>query len=51
MADRVIVMGRNPGRIVAEIPVDIPRPRHIEDMVDEPVFRALRHDVKKALLS
>lgn len=27
LADRVVVLGTNPGRVVAEIPVDMPRPR------------------------
>lgn len=49
MADRVIVMGRAPGRIVADVPVNIPRPRHIEDIVDETTYRALRHEVKNGL--
>ncbi len=28
MADRVIVLSKRPGRVIGDIPVDIPRPRH-----------------------
>jgi NitT/TauT family transport system ATP-binding protein len=31
VADRVIVLSSRPGRIVADIPIDIPRPRSIRD--------------------
>jgi NitT/TauT family transport system ATP-binding protein len=31
LADRILVMGKNPGCIEKEIPVDLPRPRHRED--------------------
>ena len=37
MCDRICVFGSNPGRILVEIPVNIPRPR---DRLD-PLFRAL----------
>lgn len=48
LADRVIVMSRSPGRIVADIPVGIPRPRRF-NMVDEPDFVALARQVRSEL--
>lgn len=41
MCDRILVFSSNPGRVVAEIQVDIPRPR---DRLDPP-FRALVDDI------
>jgi NitT/TauT family transport system ATP-binding protein len=41
MCDRILVFSSNPGRVVAEIKVDIPRPR---DRLDPP-FRALVDDI------
>lgn len=41
MCDRILVFSSNPGRVVAEITVDIPRPR---DRLDPP-FRALVDDI------
>jgi len=49
MADRVIVMSRGPGRIALDIPVTIPRPRSVADLVDDATYRALRHRVRNAL--
>jgi NitT/TauT family transport system ATP-binding protein len=37
MADRVVVLSRRPGRVLAEVKVDLPRPR-AEAMLAEPAF-------------
>jgi NitT/TauT family transport system ATP-binding protein len=37
MADRVVVLSRRPGRVLAEVPVKLPRPRD-ESMIGEPDF-------------
>ena len=37
MADRVIVLSRRPGRVLAEIPIELKRPR-VESMMGDPAF-------------
>jgi len=37
MCDRLLIFSTNPGRVVSEIPIDLPQPRHTQD----PRFRAL----------
>lgn len=37
LADRVVVMSASPGRLIADIPVELPRPRSL-DMVADPVY-------------
>ena len=37
MADRVIVLSRRPGRVLADVPVALKRPR-AESMLSEPAF-------------
>jgi NitT/TauT family transport system ATP-binding protein len=39
MADRVIVLSRRPGRVLAEVKIELPRPRE-ERMLGEPAFIA-----------
>ena len=41
MCDRILVFSSNPGRVVAEIRVDLPQPRNRQD----PAFRALVDDI------
>ena len=42
LADRIVVMGANPGRVLEVIENPIPRPRGIEQLVS-PEFIALKH--------
>ena len=41
MCDRILVFSSNPGRVIAEIKVDLPQPRNRQD----PQFRALVEDI------
>lgn len=41
LSDRVIVMGARPGRIIADVPIDLPRPRHVRALQKDPRFHAL----------
>jgi NitT/TauT family transport system ATP-binding protein len=38
LSDRVLVMGTKPGRIIAEVDIDLPRPRHLELLTDPRYF-------------
>ncbi len=31
LSDRILVLSQRPGQLIADIPVDLPRPRHIDD--------------------
>jgi NitT/TauT family transport system ATP-binding protein len=41
LADRVLVLSAQPGRVIGDVPIDAPRPRHH----DQPRFRELRTQV------
>jgi NitT/TauT family transport system ATP-binding protein len=41
VSDRVVVMSSKPGRIVADVPITLPRPRSIRELQKDPRFHAL----------
>ncbi len=47
LADRVLVMSAGPGRIVSDIPIELPRPRD----VSSPEFNAVRRELARRLTS
>jgi NitT/TauT family transport system ATP-binding protein len=49
LSDRVVVLSPRPGRVVAELPVAIPRPRPRRETVTSPEFGALRERAMEAL--
>ena len=48
LADRVLVMGPRPGRIVGEVTIDLPRPRRLA-MAEQPEFGRLAGQVRRLL--
>jgi NitT/TauT family transport system ATP-binding protein len=51
LADRVIVMSGRPGRPIADIAVDFPRPRLVHELKAEPEFGSLWHQIWSLLRS
>lgn len=49
LADRVVVLGASPGRIIANLAVDIPRPRSRKETFARAEFAALRRTVTEHL--
>ncbi len=53
LSDRVVVMGTRPGRIIADIPIDIPRPRQRDDKQviakEREVMNLLEGEINKVL--
>ena len=49
LGDRVVVLSARPGRVVAEIAVELRRPRPRRDVVTDPAFSALRQRALEAL--
>jgi NitT/TauT family transport system ATP-binding protein len=43
LADRVVVMARNPGRIAEIVPIDLPRPRSLSIRQTEPFGKYVQH--------
>ena len=49
LADRILVMGRNPGTLRQDILVDLHRPRWEYDVKADPVFVRLRSEIHALL--
>jgi NitT/TauT family transport system ATP-binding protein len=49
LADRVVVMGARPGRIVADVSIDLPRPRGAGDVKSSSRFAELGGQLREAL--
>jgi ABC-type nitrate/sulfonate/bicarbonate transport system ATPase subunit len=49
LGSRVVVLGRRPGTIVSEFPVDLPRPRDRQAKEFTDLFIQIRRTVSKAL--
>lgn len=49
VSDRVIVMSARPGRIVADIRIDLPRPRSVKSLQKDPAFHRLHAQVWEKL--
>ncbi len=51
MADRVLVLGPRPTRVVREIVVDLPKPRDQISTREAPAFLHARHEVMELIRS
>jgi NitT/TauT family transport system ATP-binding protein len=51
LSDRVVVMSSRPGQIVADVPIDLPRPRSIRELQKDPHFHELYTQLWKYLES
>jgi len=49
LSDKVVLISARPGRVKATYPVDLPRPRQIENVLVHPRFTALFHEIWASL--
>jgi NitT/TauT family transport system ATP-binding protein len=50
LSDRVMVIHGTPGRIVHQVPTNLPRPRHQIATRDHPRYQEIRHELAKVLM-
>lgn len=49
LCDRVVLIGARPGRVMADVTVDLPRPRRLEDLPNHPEWRRAHGELSGAL--
>lgn len=49
MADRVVMLSHRPGHVIADIKVDLPRPRDAAEIRYDPTFREITHGIWELL--
>ena len=49
LGDRVVVMSARPGRIVADITIEIPRPRSLDTIISHPEYQRITRDIRQLL--
>ena len=49
LGDRVIVMSARPGRIIADLKVEIPRPRSLDAIIGHPEYSRLAREIRGLL--
>jgi ABC-type nitrate/sulfonate/bicarbonate transport system ATPase subunit len=49
LSDRILIFSARPGRLVAEVPVDLPKPRYEFDARSDPRFIEIRREVTRVL--
>jgi NitT/TauT family transport system ATP-binding protein len=49
LSDRILIFSARPGRLVAEVAVDLPKPRYASDVRSDPRFLEVRREVSRLL--